>query len=152
MLFRSPIGSEKEFEGVIDLVRMKFLKFIEDGQGRTYEELEIPEEHLDEAQIRRSEMVEAAAEFNEDLLDLFVEDEDCPDDLVFAALREGTLQMDLTPVYAGSALKQKGVRFLLDGVVDLLPSPLDIPPVQGVHPRTAEPPAQTGRAACRETG
>jgi len=134
-----PIGAEKEFEGIVDLVRMKYLRFLEDGQGRTYEELEIPEEHLAEAQVRRMEMVEAAAEFDEELLDLFVEDEECTEELVLKALREGTLQMELTPVYVGSALKHKGVRFLLDGVVDLLPSPLDIPPVQGIHPDSDEP-------------
>ena len=134
-----PIGAEKEFEGVIDLVRMKYLKFMEDGQGRTYEEFEIPEEYSEDAQLRRGEMVEAAAEFDEELLDLFVEDEECPEELVLSALRRGTLDMELTPVFVGSALKHKGVRFLLDGVVDLLPSPLDIPPVQGVHPDTDEP-------------
>jgi elongation factor G len=134
-----PVGAEKEFEGIIDLIRMKFLKFVEDGQDRSYEESDVPEEHLDEALLRRSEMLECAAEFNEELLDLFVEDEDCPEELVLSALREGTLQMELTPVFVGSALKHKGVRFLLDGIIDLLPSPLDIPPVQGVHPDTDEP-------------
>ena len=108
-------------------------------QTQLDEELEIPEEHLAEAQVRRMEMVEAAAEFDEELLDLFVEDEDCTEELVLKALREGTLQMELTPVYVGSALKHKGVRFLLDGVIDLLPSPLDIPPVQGIHPDSDEP-------------
>jgi elongation factor G len=134
-----PVGAEKEFVGIIDLIRMKFLKFVEDGQDRSYEESDVPEEHLDEALLRRSEMLECAAEFNEELLDLFVEDEDCPEELVLSALREGTLQMELTPVFVGSALKHKGVRFLLDGIIDLLPSPLDIPPVQGVHPDTDEP-------------
>jgi elongation factor G len=134
-----PIGAEREFEGVIDLVRMKFLKFLDEGEGRSYEEYDVPEEHLEEAQMRRFEMVETAAEFNEDLLNIFVEDGECPEELVLEALREGTLQMEITPVFTGSALKHKGIRFLLDGVIDLLPSPLDIPPVKGIHPDTDEP-------------
>lgn len=134
-----PVGAEKEFEGVIDLIRMKYIRFVEDGQDRSYEEHEIPEEHLDEARMRYSEVVEAAAEFDEALLDLFVEDADCPEEMVLSALRKGTLEMELTPVFVGSALKHKGVRFLLDGIVDLLPSPLDIPPVQGIDPQTEEP-------------
>jgi elongation factor G len=133
-----PIGAEKEFKGVIDLVRMKAIVFEEDGDGRTFDVLEIPEGLRDEAQMRRHEMLEAAAEFDEELLDLFVDDEDAPEDLVLRALRVGTLAMEITPVLAGSALKHKGVSLVLDSVVDLLPSPLDIPAVEGTLPGTEE--------------
>ncbi len=129
-----PIGVEKDFTGVIDLVRMRAYVFPEGGDGRTFEEREVPAELLDEALMRRHEMLEVAAEFDEELLDLFVDDEDAPEELVLRALRIGTLAMEITPVLAGSALKDKGVRFVLDAVVDFLPSPLDVPPVQGTLP------------------
>ena len=111
----------------------------ERGAGVVFhEDLEVPEEHLAAAKKARHDMLEVAAEHDEELLDLFVEDEECPVDLVMRALRTGCLAMELTPVLCGSALKHKGVRFVLDAVVDYLPSPLDVPPVQGTVPRTDE--------------
>ncbi len=126
-----PVGAEKEFRGVVDLIRMKLLTFVDDGEGRTYEEADVPAELLEEAQLHRHHMLEAAAESDDELLDLFLEDEEIPEDMVYRALRKGTLSMNITPVIAGSALKHKGVRFMLDTVIDLLPSPLDVPPVDG---------------------
>ncbi len=134
-----PVGAEKDFRGVIDLVKMKFFVFPDDGDGRTFEELEIPEELREDAMMHRHEMLEAAAEQDEELLDLFVEDEPCPEELVQRALRKGTLELELTPVLAGSALKNKGVQFVLDAVVDYLPSPIDIPAVEGMDPASGEP-------------
>ena len=126
-----PVGAEKDFSGVICLVRMKLLTFCDDDTGRSYEESEIPEHLLEDAKLNRHNMLEAAAEFDDELLDLFLEDEPVPDDMLYRALRAGTLSMGITPVIAGSALKHKGVRFMLDAVVDLLPSPLEVPPVEG---------------------
>ncbi|MFT7670094.1 MAG: elongation factor G [Planctomycetota bacterium] len=126
-----PMGAEREFKGVIDLIRMKELTFIDDSEGRSYEEADISAEWKDEADLHRHQLVEAAAEFNDELLDLFLEDKEVPEDMLYAALRKGTLEMAITPVLAGSALKHKGVRFMLDTVIDLLPSPLDVPPVEG---------------------
>ena len=126
-----PVGAEKDFRGVVDLIRMKLLTFVDDGEGRTYEEADVPADLLEEAQLYRHRMLEAAAESDDELLDLFLEDEEIPEDMVYRALRKGTLSMTITPVIAGSALKHKGVRFMLDTVVDLLPSPLDVPPVEG---------------------
>lgn len=126
-----PVGAEKNFSGVVDLIRMKLLTFVDEGEGRTYEESEIPENLLEEAQLNRHQLLESAAEFDDELLDLFLEDEPVPDDMLYAALRKGTLSMSITPVLAGSALKHKGVRFMMDAVIDLLPSPLDVPPVEG---------------------
>jgi len=133
-----PVGSEKGFQGVIDLVRMRMCVFPDDGDGKTFDEREIPAELLDEARVHRHEMLETAAEFDEELLDLFVDDEEVPEELVRRALRRGALTTEITPVLAGSALKHKGVRFVLDAVVDYLPSPLDVPPVRGTHPDTDE--------------
>ena len=127
-----PAGSEKEFEGVIDLIRMRLYTFPEEGEGRTYEDLPIPERFLEEAQMCRRDLLETAAEFDDELLDLFLEDEEVPEEMIYRALRAGTLEIAITPVLAGSALKHKGVRFVLDAVVDYLPSPLDVPPVEGL--------------------
>ena len=131
-----PVGREKDFQGVIDLVRMRFYRFEEESEGRTFEDLEVPPELLAAAHKARHDMLEAAAEFDEQLLELFVEDEEVPPELAMKALRAGTLAMEITPVLCGSALKHKGVRFMLDGVVDFLPSPLDLPPVEGTLPRS----------------
>jgi len=126
-----PAGREKDFVGVIDLIRMRLYVFPEEGDGRTYEDLPIPGAYLEEAQLCRHEMIEAAAEFDDELLDLFLEEEEIPEEMIYRALRRGTLEIEITPVLAGSALKHKGVRFVLDAVVDFLPSPVDVPPVEG---------------------
>jgi len=126
-----PVGAEKSFEGVIDLIRFQMIKFVDDSESRAYEESDVPEPLLDEAKLYRHNMLEAAAENDDELLDLFLEDQEIPEEMIYRALRKGTLAMAITPVLAGSALKHKGVRFMLDAVIDLLPSPLDIPPVEG---------------------
>ena len=133
-----PVGAEKEFNGVVDLLRMKLYTFQEENEGRTYGEAGIPEELMEQAEIYRHEMLETAAEYDEELLDLFVEDQEMPEEMVLAALRKATLNLDITPVLAGSALKHKGVRFMLDAVVDYLPSPLDIPAVEALDPHDEE--------------
>jgi elongation factor G len=131
-----PVGQEKAYRGMIDLLRMKMYEFPDETDGKAYTESEIPAELLDEAKLHRHAMLEAAAEFDEELLDLFVEDEEPSEALVLKALRKGTIAMEITPVVCGSALKHKGVRFMLDAVVDFLPSPVDLPPVEGTVPRT----------------
>ena len=131
-----PVGAEKDFAGVIDLVKMRFYKFEDESVGKSFEDLDIPEDLMEEALMARHEMLEIAAEQDEELLDLFVEDKEPSLELVQRALRSGTLALDITPVLCGSALKHKGVPFMLDAVIDLLPSPLDIPPVEGTEPRT----------------
>ncbi len=130
-----PVGEEKDFRGFIDLVNQRFYEFDEASDGKAASEKDIPADMLEEVELRRHELVETAAEFDEELLDLFVEDQKIPLDLLKRAIRLGTLSMEITPVLCGSALKDKGVRFLLDAVLDYLPSPLDIPPVQGLRPR-----------------
>jgi small GTP-binding protein len=135
VLIQIPVGQEKEYRGVIDLVRMKMYEFPDDSEGKTYKESDIPANLLDEAKLHRHEMLEAAAEHDEELLDLFVEDGEPSEELVIKALRKGTIAIQMTPVVCGSALKHKGIRFMLDAVVDFLPSPLDLPPVEGTEPR-----------------
>jgi elongation factor G len=129
-----PVGAEKDFRGFVDLVRMKYIEFPEEGDGHAYHESDVPEDLMEEALMHRHELLEAAAENDEEVLDLFVEDEEIPDELLMSALRQATLERSLTPVVCGSALKHKGVRFVLDAVVDFLPSPLEIQDLEGDDP------------------
>jgi len=129
-----PIGTEKEYEGFVDLVRMVYIKFVEDTNGREYMEGPIPAEHQEAADKARHNMVEVAAESDDELLDLFLEDQDVPEVMLMRALRAATLNLQACPVLSGSALKNKGVRFVLDAVIDYLPAPVEIPPVQGTLP------------------
>jgi len=131
-----PVGQEKDFRGVIDLVRMKMYEFPEEFEGKSYLESDIPAELLDEAKANRKKMIENAAEFDEELLELFIEDGEPNEEQLLRALRKGTVTMAINPVICGSALKHKGVRFMLDTVIDFLPSPIDLPPVEGLEPRT----------------
>jgi elongation factor G len=134
-----PVGGEKEFRGLIDLVRMKQIEFTDEEEGgKTFVEKEIEPGMLEAAKLARHNMLEHAAEFDEELLDLFVEDKEPSVELVMKCLRRGTLAMEITPVLCGSALKHKGVRFMLDAVVDYLPSPLDIAAIEGTVPRSDE--------------
>jgi len=131
-----PVGQEKDFRGVIDLVRMKMYEFPEEAEGKSYIESEIPAELLEEARLHRHKMIEIAAEFDDKLVEMFVEEQEPPEDLLLKGLRAGTIKMEMTPVVCGSALKHKGVRFMLDAVVDFLPAPFDLPAVEGIEPRT----------------
>ncbi|MDP6937974.1 MAG: elongation factor G [Planctomycetota bacterium] len=134
-----PVGTEKDYAGFVDLIRMKYISWVDEGDGRDYYEQEIPAEHLEAAEAYRHNLLEAAAENDEELLDLFVDDEAIPEDMLLRALRKATCSLACTPVLAGSALKNKGVRFVLDAVLDLLPSPAEIADIQGVNPDTDEP-------------
>jgi elongation factor G len=131
-----PVGEGKEFRAVIDLIRMRMYEF---GEGeKTWEEKDIPADYLEEAQERRHLMLEAAAECDEEVLNLFVEEDEISEELLRKALRAGTLSMDITPVICGSALKDRGVRFMLDAVIDFLPNPIDLPPTIGEDPDSGE--------------
>ncbi len=138
VVLQLPIGAEKDFRGVVDLVTRKAYVFLDDSQGRAYDEVEIPADMADAVQKAYHDLCEAAAEFDDEVLDLFVEDEPISDEMLARALRSATLSMGITPVLCGSALKHKGVRFLLDAVNEYLPSPLDVPPVEGENPETGE--------------
>jgi elongation factor G len=129
-----PVGKEKEFNGIIDLIRRIYYVFDVDSQGKVFEEQPMPPALVDEVNMRRHDLCENVAEFDEEMLDLFVEDQEIPDEMVVKALRKACLAMELVPVLCGAALKDKGVAFLLDGVIDYLPSPLDKPPVSGDDP------------------
>ncbi len=133
-----PIGAESEYQGVIDLVTMKALVWHGEDLGATWDELDIPEEYAEQAELYRHELIEVAANYDDVLLEKFLEDEEITADEIKAAIRRGTLDDGLVPIFNGTAFKNKGVQPLLDAVIDYLPSPLDIPPVRGTDPKTGE--------------
>ena len=132
-----PIGEEADFRGVIDLLDMKAIIW-EDDLGKKPQVVEIPDDLRDAAEEARERMIEQVVETDEDLMDKYFGDEAIAAEELKAALRRATIRGDLQPVFCGSALKNKGIQPLLDGVVDYLPSPVDIPPVKGVNPDTGE--------------
>ncbi|MBQ9068878.1 MAG: elongation factor G [Eggerthellaceae bacterium] len=135
-----PMGAEDNFWGVIDLVTMTAWDFKADDKGMTYPEQmdAIPAEFADEAEMRRAELLEAAADFDDDLMEKILMEEDITVEELKAAIRKGVLACALNPVFVGSAYKNKGVQELLDAVVDYLPSPVDVPAITGTNPKTDE--------------
>src|ERR671914_1022592 len=125
-----PIGAESEFEGIVDLVEMKAIIY-KDDLGAEWQETEIPAGMLGRAEEYREQLLEAIADQDEELMVMYLEGEEIEPDQIREAIRKATLQIKMTPVFVGSAFKNKGVQPLLDGVVDYLPSPLDVPPVEG---------------------
>ncbi|HEU5423192.1 MAG TPA: elongation factor G, partial [Nitrolancea sp.] len=132
-----PIGSEASFLGIVDLLQMKAFIY-HDELGQNIEQVEIPAEMLDEATMRRHELVELIAETSEDLMMRYLEDEELSESELQAGLRAATIAGELVPVLCGTALKNKGVQLMLDAIIDYLPSPLDIPPIHGLNPKTGE--------------
>ncbi|MBT9253544.1 MAG: elongation factor G [Brockia lithotrophica] len=133
-----PIGSESEFRGLIDLVTMQAYFYLDDLGTRT-EAQSIPEEYREVAERWRTHLLEAAAELDDALMEKYLEGEEITPEEIRRALRRGTLDFKIVPVLAGSSYRNKGVQFLMDAVVDYLPSPVDIPPVKGTDPDTGEP-------------
>ena len=131
-----PIGAAETFEGVIDLILMKAFRFKEETLGSDIEEVAIPEELAADAEKYRAELVEKTAEVDEALLEAYLESSDVSAELLVAAIRRATISGAMVPVLCGSSLKNKGVQPLLDAVVDYLPSPVDVPAVTGIHPKT----------------
>ena len=127
-----PIGGESEFRGIVDLIEMTATIY-RDDLGAEWEETEIPAEMQAQAEEYREKLLEAVADQDEELMMLYLEGEDIDSDALRAAIRKATLEIQMTPVFCGSAFKNKGVQPLLDGVVDYLPSPLERPPVVGVN-------------------
>jgi elongation factor G len=131
-----PIGSEQSFQGVIDLVREKAIVY-KDDLGKEVEETEIPDQHRDAAHAARTALIEAVAEYDDELMEAYLSEEPIEVDRLKADIRKATLDISMTPVLCGSSFKNKGVQPLLDAVIDYLPSPLDVPPVEGVEPTKA---------------
>jgi elongation factor G len=128
-----PIGAESEFEGIIDLVKMKGIYYL-DELGTEQEEREIPAELADAAAAAREHLLEEVSHFDDALIELILEEQEIPVELLKRAIRKATLAIALTPVLCGSSFKNKGVQPLLDAVLDYLPSPLEVPPMIGIEP------------------
>ena len=132
-----PIGKEDTFVGIIDLIEMK-AEIYKDDLGKTFEKTEIPAELLDDAVTWREKMLEAVSEFDEELMMKFLEGEEITESEIKAVIRMATIAGKMVPVTCGSAYKNTGVQMMLDAVVDYMPSPLDIPPIEGVSPKTGK--------------
>jgi len=125
--FQLPIGSEEDFEGIIDIISNRYYKF--DDGDRIVEE--IPEEHKEQVLQLRNELAEKLSEYNDDLMELFLDDQEIPTEMLKMAARDAALKLLITPVFCGAAYKNKGVQLLLDAVVDYLPSPVDVGAIVG---------------------
>jgi len=132
-----PIGSEETFRGIVDLVEMN-ARIYYDDLGKDMRTEEIPEELRDLAQEYRDKLLEAVSDFDDEIMELYLEGEEVPADKIRAAIRKATVAVKMVPVTCGTSYKNKGVQKLLDAIVDYMPSPLDVPPVEGTHPKTGE--------------
>jgi elongation factor G len=134
-----PIGAEEKFQGVIDLIKMKAIIWDTEDLGKTYRVSEIPADLKEQAEEYRNKMIESVVELDDELMEKYFSDPNSiTEDEVRSLIRKGTLAFSITPILCGSAFKNKGVQTLLDAVCQFLPSPLDLPPVQGIHPKTGE--------------
>ena len=144
-----PIGQEAEFEGVVDLVEMKALVW-KDELGTEFDTGEIPEGLREQAERYRTELIEACADYDDELMEAYLGEEEIPHERIATSLRQATIDTKVTPVLCGSSFKNKGVQPLLDAIVELLPSPLDVPPVTGLS-RPARATASLPRRPARPT-
>ncbi|MGO9572260.1 MAG: elongation factor G [Desulfomonilaceae bacterium] len=132
ILLQMPVGSEEKFHGVVDLIAMKYIVFDDESVGMKFDVLDVPQEYTEKALEARQQMIESICELDDELLERYLEgDTDIPAEEIHRALRKGTLGLKATPVLMGAAFKNKGIQQLLDAVVDFLPSPLDVPPIEG---------------------
>lgn len=126
-----PVGAENDFRGIIDLIKMKYLTFSVDDKGSTITENDIPSDMKEKADEYREKLIDAVASYSDEITELYFEGEEIPEDMIKATLRKCTISRELLPVFVGSSLKNIGVQPLLDGVVDLLPSPAEVKPMKG---------------------
>lgn len=127
-----PIGAEEEFAGVVDLIRMQAIMWNEADRGVTYDAVAIPDDMLEACQEWRENMLEAAAEADEELMDKYLEEGDLSEADIIAGLRKRTIALEIVPMTCGSAFKNKGIQAVLDKIVELMPSPVDVPAIKGV--------------------
>ncbi|MGZ5359483.1 MAG: elongation factor G [Solirubrobacterales bacterium] len=128
-----PIGAEGDFKGIVDLIENKALVW-KDELGTEFEYEEIPEDLVDQAKQYRTELIEACADYDDELMEMYLGDEEIPHERIAKSLHKATLDINATPVLLGSSFKNKGVQPLLDAIVELLPSPLEVPPMTGLEP------------------
>ncbi len=136
VLLQIPMGTEDRFKGVINLIDMKAVSYDESSMGMKYSLIDVPDEYRDEAEVARQTMMEIVCEQDDSLLEKYLEgDNDISSETLYRTIRQATIELKLIPVLLGSAFKNKGIQQLLDAVVDFLPSPLDVPPIEGKDPK-----------------
>ena len=133
-----PIGAEENFKGLVDLIKMKAILWHDETMGAEYDIEDIPADLVDEANEWREKMVENAANFDDDLMEKYLEGAEISEEQLIAAIRKGTIAMEITPMLLGSSYKNKGVQPLLDYTCAFLPSPLDTEAIVGTNPDTEE--------------
>ncbi len=138
LVVQLPIGAENDFKGIIDLVRMKGVVWDEDTLGASFRDIEIPADLLDKAKVYREKLVETAVEGDDAVMEAYLEGKEPDEATLKRLIRKGTITSQFYPLFCGSAFKNKGVQPLLDGVIDYLPSPLDIPPIKAIDVKTEQ--------------
>ena len=136
VVMQIPMGLEENFKGIIDIAKMKAYLYKDETLGAEYDIIEIPEEYKEESKKYHDEFIEKACDFNDSLMEKYLAGEEVDVDAAKKAIRQATLEFKVVPVFCGSAFKNKGVQPLLDAVVEYLPSPLDVPPMTGINPKT----------------
>ncbi|MCD6295017.1 MAG: elongation factor G [Deltaproteobacteria bacterium] len=138
LILQIPWGAEDQFNGVIDLIEMEAILWEDDTLGAQYRTTPIPEEMAEEASGYRERLLETMADNDDGIMEKYLSEEEIPVQELKEAIRNATIKMALVPIFCGTALRNKGVQPLLDGIVDYLPSPLDVPPIAGIHPGTGK--------------
>lgn len=138
LVMQLPVGEAENFKGVIDLIRMKQIRWEEDTLGADYHHEEIDADLLDKATEYREKLIESLAENDDDIMETYLAEQPLDEKMLREAIRKTTIGLELVPVFCGSALKNKGIQTLLDAVETYLPSPLDVPPIQGIHPDSGD--------------
>jgi elongation factor G len=139
LMLQIPVGKEESYTGVIDLLAMKEITWDDDTMGAEYATSEISPDLKEEADEFREKLIETVAEVDDEIMDLYLSEEPIPEAVLSAAIRRSTIERELVPVLCGTALRNKGIQPLLDAIQAFLPSPVDIPPMPGIHPDTEEP-------------
>jgi len=133
-----PVGEAEDFRGIIDILCGKFIEFDQDEYGATFEEIDIPEDMVDEYELRRSELIETVSEYSEPVLEAYIDGTEITPDILKPAIRRGVLEQKILPVLTGSSLHNIGVQPLMDAIVDYLPAPTDLPPMVGSEPESGK--------------
>ncbi|NOQ95455.1 MAG: elongation factor G [Desulfobacterales bacterium] len=139
LVIQLPWGQEEDFQGVIDLIKMQAIVWNEDDLGASFQEVAIPESYREAALRQREEMLELLADTNDSIMERYLSEEEVDIQSIKGAIRQATIKLTLVPIFCGAALRNKGIQPLLDGIVECLPSPLDVPPITGINPKTKQP-------------
>lgn len=139
LILQLPVGLEDDFSGVIDLIDMKQVIWEDETLGATFREEDVPSGLLDTAKAYREKLIETVAEIDDAIMEDYLSEIPITSERLLGAIRQATVNLKLVPILCGSALKNKGIQPLLDAIVEFLPSPVDIPPIKGVHPETGQP-------------